>query len=67
MITNEPLFLPKGSIRAILILLLTGFLLASIWYEKEVPLQVVVIWAGAIGWYFGGKVDDLKNKKTGDV
>lgn len=61
---NQPLFLPKGSIRAILILLLTGFLLASIWYQKEVPLQVIVIWAGAIGWYFGGKIDEAKTKQN---
>ncbi|MFZ2153996.1 MAG: hypothetical protein WAV16_02080 [Candidatus Moraniibacteriota bacterium] len=61
---NEPLFLPKGSVRAILILLVTGFLLASIWYQKEVPLQVIVIWAGAIGWYFGGKIDDQKTQKN---
>ena len=61
-LSNQPLFLPKGSVRAILILSLTGFILASIWYSKEVPLQVLVIWAGSIGWYYGGKVDDLKNK-----
>lgn len=59
---NQPLFLPKGSVRAILILILTGFLIASIWYQKIVPEQVIVIWAGAIGWYFGGKFDDLKQK-----
>ena len=59
---NEPLFLPKGSVRAILILTLTGWLLASIWYQKVVDEKVILIWAGAIGWYYGGKVDDLKNK-----
>ena len=59
---NKPLFLPKGSVRAILILILTGFLIASIWYQKIVPEQIIVIWAGAIGWYFGGKFDDLKQK-----
>jgi len=59
---NQPLFLPKGSVRAILILILTGFLIASIWYQKIVPEQIIVIWAGAIGWYFGGKFDDLKQK-----
>lgn len=59
---NEPLFLPKGSVRAILILVLTGWLLASIWYNKAVPESVIVLWAGAFGWYFGGKIDDLKQK-----
>lgn len=64
LITEKTLFLPKGSVRAILILLLTGFLLASIWYQKAVPEQVIIIWAGAIGWYFGGKLDDLKQKQN---
>jgi len=51
------LFLPKGSVRSILILLMTGWLLAAIWYQKSVPETVVIIWAGMIGWYFGTKLD----------
>lgn len=61
----EPLFLPKGSIRAILILLLTGFILASVWYQKGVPESIIILWSGAIGWYFGGRIDELK-QKNGD-
>jgi len=61
---NEPLFLPKGSVRAILILVLTGWILAMIQNEIIVPEIVIVIWSGAIGWYFGGKFDDLKNKEN---
>ena len=61
---NEPLFLPRGSIRAILVVSLTGFILGSIWQQKTIPEQVLIIWAGAVGWYFGGKLDDLKNKKN---
>jgi len=60
---NQPLFLPKGSIRAILILLMTGWILAMITYKIEVPEIVLTIWAGSIGWYFGGKIDDLKIKQ----
>lgn len=60
---KNALFLPKGSVRAILILVLTGWLLASIWYNKPIPESVIIAWAGCIGWYFGGKIDDLKNKK----
>ena len=61
---NEPLFLPKGSIRAILILTTTGFLLASIWYQKPVSEFVVSIWAGMIGWYFGAKLDEKNQKQN---
>jgi hypothetical protein len=60
---EKALFLPKGSIRAILILVMTGWLLASLWYNKLVPESIIILWAGCIGWYFGGKVDELKNKK----
>lgn len=63
---NEPLFLPKGSVRAILILVITGWLLASIWFQKQVPESVIILWSGIIGWYFGGKIDDLKNKQDGE-
>ena len=61
---NEPLFLPKGSVRAILILTLTGWILACIWYQKDVTQTIITVWAGAIGWYFAGKIDDFKNKEN---
>ncbi len=64
MAKNEPLFLPKGSVRAILILVTTGFLLASIWYQKPISEFVISIWAGMIGWYFGGKLDEIKNNNN---
>ena len=60
MLKNETLFLPKGSVRAILILLLTGFIIASVWFEKGVPIEIIIIWAGGIGWYFGGKLNNIK-------
>ena len=64
MLKNQPLFLPRGSIRAILILLLTGWLLAAIWYEKNIPQSVVVLWAGCIGWYFAGKIQNQTSKQN---
>lgn len=60
----QPLFLPKGSIRAILILIITGWILTSIWYEKNVPETIIILWSGAIGWYFGGRIDELKKKQN---
>lgn len=51
------LFLPKGSVRSILILMMTGWLLAGLWYGIQVPETVIIIWAGMIGWYFGTKLD----------
>ena len=63
---NEPLYLPKGSIRAILIIALTTFICTSIFFRIPIPEQVIVIWAGAIGWYFGMKVNEQK-QKNGDM
>jgi hypothetical protein len=55
--TYNPLFLPKGSIRSILILLMTGWILAALWYQIVIPESVYIIWAGMIGWYFGDRLD----------
>lgn len=64
---NQALFLPKGSVRAILIIFLTGWISAMLWFQKPVPESIIILWAGAIGWYFGGKIDELKNKNNNDV
>jgi hypothetical protein len=64
MLKNQPLFLPRGSIRAILILLLTGWILGAIWYEKSVPESVIVLWAGCIGWYFAGRIQNQTLKQN---
>lgn len=64
MLKNNSLFLPIGSIRAILILIITGFILASIWYQKEVSRDIIIIWSGCIGWYFASKANQDENKKN---
>jgi len=61
---NEPLFLPKGSVRAILILGLTAYIIISLYNEKVVHEMVITIWAGMIGWYYGGKLNNNKNKEN---
>lgn len=61
---NEPLYLPKGSVRAIIILIITNFLMFSVWFEKTPPEIIIVSWVGMVGWYFGGKIDDFKSKEN---
>lgn len=59
---NQPLFLPKGSIRAILALGMTGWFLACLWHKIVIEPQYITIWAGILGWYFGGR-SDFNTKK----
>ena len=57
---NEPLFLPAGSVRSILILILTVAILFFLWQNVNIPESVLVLWAGAFGWYFGLKNNNIK-------
>lgn len=58
---NQPLYLPKGSVRAIIILIMTSSIMAMIAFQIKIPEVITTIWAGAIGWYFANKKDNLKN------
>ena len=50
--TNQPLFLPKGSVRAILAIVTTTFVCTSLFYGVALPEWFVVTWAGIVGFYF---------------
>lgn len=52
---NQPLYLAKGSIRAILILILTIAIIYFLWQNIEVKESIITLWATAFGWYFGGR------------
>lgn len=54
---NEPLFLAKGSIRAILTLMLTAFVISCVLFKVIIPETIFVIWAGAVGLYFGSRMN----------
>jgi hypothetical protein len=54
-IIDQPLGLPAGSIRAILVLLLTIFVIFSSFFGKEIPEAINLIWVGAVGYYLGYK------------
>ncbi|EKE18782.1 MAG: hypothetical protein ACD_9C00239G0002 [uncultured bacterium] len=60
---SEPLFLPKGSIRAILAIFMTGTICTALFFQIPLPEFYVVAWSGTIGLYFGGRLD-FKNIKT---
>jgi len=60
---NEPLFLPKGSIRGIIALITTTFVCTALFYKIALPEWFIVTWAGIIGFYFAGRMD-FNNKKT---
>jgi len=52
---NEPLFLPRGSVRAIIALITTTFVCTALFYKIDLPEFFVVTWAGIVGWYFAGR------------
>ncbi len=60
---NEPLFLPKGSIRAILAIITTTFIFTTIFFSIQLPEYIVVTWSGIIGLYFGGRSNFSNTKK----
>lgn len=59
---QQPLFLPKGSIRAILALGMTGWLLVCLWHGISVDEKYIIIWSGVIGWYFASKSNTTEIK-----
>lgn len=52
---DAPLYLPKGSIRAILALSLIGTLMYVVVVGYEVPDALLGLVGAVIGFYFGGK------------
>ena len=50
---NHPLGLPKGSIRAIIVILLTVLLGTCIVIEREIPTDIGVVWVSLISYYIG--------------
>jgi hypothetical protein len=50
---DHPLGLPKGSIRAILVLILTVFFAICIYVEKEIPKDVGIVWISMLSYYLG--------------
>lgn len=59
---NEPLFLPKGSVRAILAIIMTTFVCTALFFSVALPEYIVIIWSGIIGLYFGGRSEFSKTK-----
>lgn len=53
---TEPLFLPKGSVRAIIALVMTTFVCTSLFYQIALPEYIVVVWSGTVGYYFAGRL-----------
>jgi len=50
---NQPLGLPKGSVRAILIILITTAIFFAFFFRMEIPHQVVDLWLALVALYFG--------------
>jgi hypothetical protein len=59
---NEPLGLPKGSVRAILILIITIFLFFCFAQSLDIPEQLLDFWIALVSFYFGLRAEFLKEK-----
>jgi len=53
----NPLFLPKGTIRAILVLGISAFGMYAIFHKIELPELFTSAWLLALGYYFGIRSD----------
>ena len=57
---NEPLGLPKGSVRAIIGLVFTLSVVVAIFIGKPVPEEVFGFIGAIIGFYFGSRAYESK-------
>jgi hypothetical protein len=57
---DQTLYLPVGSIRAIVMLLLLVSCIALVFYEKKVPEWMYTMTIAAFSFYFGSKNDVKK-------
>ena len=53
--------MPKGSVRAILLGLLTSAIIGAMFQNIKVPSDVMTIWAAAFGLYFGSRENQNKS------
>lgn len=58
---TNPLFLPIGTVRAILILVLTALVITQEFRGLHVSAEIIGIWAGGIGLYFGLRTTGTKS------
>ena len=63
--TAEPLFLPRGTVRAIIALALTALVITSFVLPEKItlPEEVLMIWIGAVGYYLGFRTDNAKTRE----
>lgn len=62
---KQPLFLPRGSVRAALALLLTILFGASYFFPERVhlPAELEAMWLFVIGYYIGYRSDNAQTKE----
>ena len=61
---NQPLGLPKGSIRAILLLIISIAIITSFFFNIELPNKVIDLWLALVALYFGLRSNFNEEKKN---
>lgn len=62
---NEPLGLPKGSVRAIFILFFSITIFLFLFFKREIPEQLLDFWIALVSFYFGFRSNFNNGKKNG--
>lgn len=61
---SEPLGLPRGSVRAILALMVTGVTLYITASTGQIPTDLGLIATTIVGWYFGTRATETAGTET---
>lgn len=54
--TQNPLHLPEGSVRALVALTIVGATVVYLFVNKSVPTELVGVLGAVVGFYFGQKI-----------
>ena len=60
---KPPLFLPKGSVRAVLALGTTLFVVTALWMGKTVPDAFWAAWGSIVTFYYQGRFQESRKDK----
>ena len=61
---DNPLFLPRGSVRAIITIGLTIIVGITFWFpDSFIPNEVFYVWLVAVGYYVGYRTDNTQIKE----
>jgi hypothetical protein len=58
---NQPLGLPSGSIRAIIILMMSAFIFFALIFAVTIPKEIYTMWIAGVAYYLGMRTSTIIN------